>query len=111
MLAAGFERFRVLEAAETVLCSPILCWGDTEPSRPGIESRGHDLVPLLSGLAPVESGSLQTKAIDDDSGGDHAKAGMRGILQMVTERRRRIFRSRLAVNVSHRPQRRLTNRA
>src|SRR5581483_998156 len=48
---------------------------------------------------------------DDDSGGDHAKAGMRGILQMVTERRRRIFRSRLAVNVSHRPQRRLTNRA
>src|SRR5581483_4566063 len=55
--------------------------------------------------------SFQAKAIDNDSGGDHAKAGVGGILQVMAERCGWIFRSRLAMDVSYWAERRFSHRA
>ena len=52
----------------------------------------------------------QLGQIKDETRSHYPKAGMRGILQMMAQRRLRILRRRLAVHVGHRPERRLRRR-
>src|SRR6202035_784557 len=85
-LAPRFERLGMLEAPHAIFGGPVLRGRDPRPSRPGIERRKLNAVSVLVRFPAIESRSLEldpTKLArgkpgqgKDDSGGDHAEAGM-----------------------------------
>src|SRR5215467_5170138 len=99
-LATRFQRFRMLEPSDTVLCRPVARWSDTRPPGPRVQCRQLNTPSLLIRLSPVKRGSLQLHAINDESRSYYSKTGMRGILQMMTERSHRQLRCRRAMDIS-----------
>src|ERR1700756_278532 len=85
-LVPGLKRLGMLQAAVTVLCGPVAGGRDAYSSCPGVERSQLYAPSLLVGLAAIESRSLQLDPVKSHATGDHAKASMGGILQVMAER-------------------------
>src|SRR5580698_4668734 len=101
----------MLQPSIAVLRRPIARGGGAGPDRPGIKRRQLNAPALLIGLASVEHRSLKLEAVDNHSAGQHSETSVGGILEVVSQRRRRIFRRRFAVKVRHWAQSRLRRRS
>ena len=69
---------------------------------------GGIVVTILIGLTAVENRAFQFEPTIAEAACQHTKAYMSGILQMVGQGSRRIFRRRRAMHESDRPKCRLT---
>ena len=59
-----------------------------QPCRPGIEGGELDAVTLLVRLTAIEQRTFNSEMIDNQAGSDHAKTGVRRVLQVMRERGR-----------------------
>src|SRR5271157_5220101 len=109
-LASRFQRLGMLQASNAVLHGPIARGCDAGPPRPRVEWSQVDAPAFFVWLAPVERASLQSYPVEHEPRRDYAETGVGGILQVMTEGRERQFRRGIAMQVRHRPQRRLRRR-
>ena len=109
-LIAGLELLRFGQIAERRLRAERRNRRDHHAHRFRVQLAAVEVPSLFVGLRAVERARFEADGAERDAGGDHVAADVRGVLEVMAERRLRDLAGRVAMRKSDRPERGIADR-
>ncbi len=110
LVVTGIERFGTFQAADGILTAPIRGGIHGEARGPRVDVTSGNRPAIFAGFGAVKSGKFHARFFVGVAEGQHVIGNMRRILQVVAERRERVFAGGYAMRKRFGPERGIADR-